>query len=1210
MYSKFSMRRLKNAALVLILFVFVIGVGGHDVKTRGQRRLNAAPLLPSDGVPPTLTSSEDSDVGPKVGVPIQPSMGAMTAVRPGSPPALADEVSPDRNRDASEGVDTDNLSPADQEIPWGPCLTNNGGCGDKICHAKTHADQICYAKPDTTSWIECSPKQVRIGQSVRCSLTPKRINEIITTYGSQFEITTTGPLTLVERPAGPNTEFKLQLVANGTTTGEARITMALSDSQRPVTEEIVLILDAVDPGSPAPKNSCDVENGGCGPTLTCAASPEGIPTCFAKPDATSWVECNLASIRPGGSVTCTITAKRKDAPLDTVSSLIKLEVETDGPLLPPASVNVIGNKWDVSIGSNLSASGVGKINLVLADNAKEPITTVQIEILDLVDPYSAAPTNNCTNANGGCGQSLVCAINGTLAICLPKPDETSWLECAPKILRPGFSSKCSLTAKRKGAVVTTVGNMFRVVAGAGGPFTSMETPSGLGSQWELTAETAATPMSAVGRINLYLAGKPTVAITEEIIELSDPVAAGEPAPTGACTKENGGCGANMLCVDNSTMVKRANRTVSLQDGMDVCLSKADSSSWIECFPKKVRPGEKTLCNLIAKRKDETIMTIGSQFLVTVPTGGSLAFVQSPQGINTTWDLEATGSTFKRGIGKVQLYIKAPNKLVTEFSVRVTDLIESGDKAPGGDCAVDNGGCGPHFVCAPDPEADIPTCYLKPDHTTWMGCEPKNLTLNGQARCVFIAKRYGKIIMTKPSQFIVKLAEIGPLAHLEWVDGNKTADTWEVIVTASTTLLGEGAVLLGLSETRDLIAEEFIVVQAEIPVLPGDHPPSRSCDFNNGGCGPDMLCVNITARENATFYGPTCLVKPDRTSWIECNPKIFAIGGGTTECVITPKRDNVPIRTVGSQFDVQIEGATLLSMEWVDVQSHDRESWLIRITGHDRMYGSGTVRLYLAAESGQPTAEDIIAIAAVRREGVKQCQEPTCTDGVRNGGESDVDCGRACYPSLCGYKYGCNGDADCGGGYCVDSLFVSPKGRDTIYKQCSANHCYNNIFDGESESGADCGGDCIAKCRGGEFCKTGDDCLSRRCLQGGCAEHSCRDGVLNGYESDMDCGGHMCPKCAAGKFCVVPRDCESGICWGSGMGSVKRCYPADCTDDSGQQRCDQGSRCPPCIPSTCSNKLLDPNEIDVDCGPVCDRPCAAWYRCEQDDECDSYICRFS
>jgi hypothetical protein len=44
-----------------------------------------------------------------------------------------------------------------------------------------------------------------------------------------------------------------------------------------------------------------------------------------------------------------------------------------------------------------------------------------------------------------------------------------------------------------------------------------------------------------------------------------------------------------------------------------------------------------------------------------------------------------------------------------------------------------------------------------------------------------------------------------------------------------------------------------------------------------------------------------------------------------------------------------------------------------------------------------------------------CAVPTCTDGAANGGESGIDCGGTSSCGLCGLGFGCGGDADCADG---------------------------------------------------------------------------------------------------------------------------------------------------------------------------------------------------
>ena len=94
--------------------------------------------------------------------------------------------------------------------------------------------------------------------------------------------------------------------------------------------------------------------------------------------------------------------------------------------------------------------------------------------------------------------------------------------------------------------------------------------------------------------------------------------------------------------------------------------------------------------------------------------------------------------------------------------------------------------------------------------------------------------------------------------------------------------------------------------------------------------------------------------------------------------------------------------------------------------------------------------------------------PTCSDGVKNGNETGVDCGGPdCSP--CPANQGCNSDADCASGSCVNHICQSPA--------------------------------------------------------------TCSDGIKNGAETDVDCGGNQCTPCASGKQCFANSDCLSNVCTG-------------------------------------------------------------------------------
>jgi hypothetical protein len=88
----------------------------------------------------------------------------------------------------------------------------------------------------------------------------------------------------------------------------------------------------------------------------------------------------------------------------------------------------------------------------------------------------------------------------------------------------------------------------------------------------------------------------------------------------------------------------------------------------------------------------------------------------------------------------------------------------------------------------------------------------------------------------------------------------------------------------------------------------------------------------------------------------------------------------------------------------------------------------------------------------------------CADGVRDGNETDVDCGGGCAPCAVGRL--CALPADCGSGACVGHVCAS------------VNTCADFALDG-NETDVDCGGSC-APCGDGRACLGNSDCASGTC----------------------------------------------------------------------------------------------------------------------------------
>ena len=195
----------------------------------------------------------------------------------------------------------------------------------------------------------------------------------------------------------------------------------------------------------------------------------------------------------------------------------------------------------------------------------------------------------------------------------------------------------------------------------------------------------------------------------------------------------------------------------------------------------------------------------------------------------------------------------------------------------------------------------------------------------------------------------------------------------------------------------------------------------------------------------------------------------------------------------------------------------------------------------------------------------RCVPNQCFDGVRNGSETDVDCGGSCEPK-CAATRVCAVNTDCQSGACGGT------------NRCAADQCSDGRLNG-SESAIDCGGTCVTKCAVGQPCASGVDCVHPQMLVGvpgfchavtnTCAATSCTDGLLDGDETGVDCGGSCAAKCALGLGCLAGADCASTFC-----NATTRV----------------------CVASQCLDGVTNGTETDVDCGGSCGDGATTFAQC--------------
>jgi hypothetical protein len=220
----------------------------------------------------------------------------------------------------------------------------------------------------------------------------------------------------------------------------------------------------------------------------------------------------------------------------------------------------------------------------------------------------------------------------------------------------------------------------------------------------------------------------------------------------------------------------------------------------------------------------------------------------------------------------------------------------------------------------------------------------------------------------------------------------------------------------------------------------------------------------------------------------------------------------------------------------------------------------------------------IGLACVRA----RCQAASCSDGVRDGDETAVDCGGSC-AEKCAAGQACGSATDCS----------APPNGSAI---CLESACAFSCDGGSHKSGASCAADTNACC--GDGCT---DCTKQfangtgECGSGSCVLASCDDGyvAVSGFcvSSQSTCCGTDCQNCTT----IFPN--------GVGTCTSARCVFVGCK--SGYHASNAT-----CVADSCTDQIQNQDETGADCGGVCDaqgKTCAVGSGCRTPSDCATQYC---
>lgn len=225
---------------------------------------------------------------------------------------------------------------------------------------------------------------------------------------------------------------------------------------------------------------------------------------------------------------------------------------------------------------------------------------------------------------------------------------------------------------------------------------------------------------------------------------------------------------------------------------------------------------------------------------------------------------------------------------------------------------------------------------------------------------------------------------------------------------------------------------------------------------------------------------------------------------------------------------------------------------------------------------------------------KQCVAASCMDMLKNGAESDVDCGGSC--SKCPLGKACGGNADCQSNLCG-----------------AGNKCACNA-DAQCGSGKYCdAGACKVLIATGKACMRFGECTSGFCVDGFCCNVACNGTcqACAGPKKQMPGGDGTCgpakdgtdphATCTAAPPCGNTGQCSSGAC--QQAGATINCGAPSCSGSTlfSARSCSGTGTCSAAVATNCAPYLCDATS------GKCKTTCTLASDCDSTTYCNGMNC---
>jgi hypothetical protein len=216
-------------------------------------------------------------------------------------------------------------------------------------------------------------------------------------------------------------------------------------------------------------------------------------------------------------------------------------------------------------------------------------------------------------------------------------------------------------------------------------------------------------------------------------------------------------------------------------------------------------------------------------------------------------------------------------------------------------------------------------------------------------------------------------------------------------------------------------------------------------------------------------------------------------------------------------------------------------------------------------------------------GACQCVTATCSDGLKDGTETDVDCGGSCPPCVNGKD--CKAAADCESAFCNSLVCAACSSA----SQCASGDLCDLQLNG---------GTCLVAGALGAPCTAAGQCTSGFCADGVCCNAAC-NGVCNVCDAPGMPG--VCNVEPAGGSNPNHPCSNKWVCDGSDPNGCVDCVTtADCTAQGGF--CGFMPPFQPCVCDTATNQCVECLQNSDCASDLCDVAIHTCYQCTTDANC--------